>query len=477
MHADLLHRVYSRNPQIVHAALAELKSTYRDHYIEALIRLLIKASSPRQLPVLVKQQEYEKQLAQLLQYGDASDEVMYATQLLRRMQKQWRKQHEVIQDLRREIVHLGRPAWSAMMELAKDDPRTFVEHINSLMLDFENVVTFEDILASTQHEQVRIRQRAGYMLAKFDDPRVVPALVGVIRNGGNEDEGDSMRNREAAARALAQHGQSGIHALLNLYQHATALRDAAAIGLMQAGDARALDIALEWMLLPDATKRLTGLSGLGKMLEALPEVKLPRVLDALTERIAQGNENSYSSASKLVALLGKPAIEPMLQLAGDMAAEGGKSLGRVYALDALWQIYQADPMVLDTRFTDLLQQLVGDSTNPQLAQFAAQILVQLPIEQGLETLVKALDMHCQNAKGLMSILYAIGQLDDVRALPALKNLFNYWQMQEPSIEVSELLNEISDIAERIEQKQIEERYILEEQSISIPSEHRVPSEV
>jgi hypothetical protein len=468
MHSDLLHRVYSRNPQIVHAALAELQSNYPDHQVEALLRLLIQASSPRQLPILVKQQEYEKRLARLLQYGDVSDELMYGTQLLKRVQKQWRKQNDVVQDLRRELVHYGRSAWAVMMELARSEPRTFVEHVNSLMLDFEGVATFEDMLAATEHEQVRIRQRAGYMLAKFDDPRVVPALVGVIRNGGNEneDDGDSHRNREAAARALAQHGQSGIHALLNLYQHATALRDAAAIGLMQAGDARALDIALEWMLLPDSTKRLTGLNGLGKMLEALPQVKLPRVIDALTTRIAQGNESSYSPASKIVALLGGPAIEPMLKLAGDMAAEGGKSLGRVYALDALWQIYQADPMLLDTRFLHLLEHLVGDSSNPQLMQFAAQIIVQLPIDQSLETLFRAMDAHCNNAKSLMSILYAIGQLDDARALPALRNLFRYWQNQQPSVEVSELLQEISDVAERIEQKQAEERYLLEESEMA-----------
>jgi hypothetical protein len=459
MHPDLLHRVYSRNPQVVHAALAELQAAYPDHQVEALMRLLIQASSPRQLPVLVKQQEYERRLTRLLRFGDASDEMMYGTQLLKRVQKQWRKQSDVVQDLRREIVQLGRPAWAALMALAHDEPRTFVEHVNSVMLDFEGVVTFEDILTATQHDRIRIRQRAGYMLAKFDDPRVVPALVGVIRSGGNADEGDATRNREAAARALAQHGQNGIHALLNLYQHATALRDAAAIGLMQAGDSRALDIALEWMLLPDTTKRLTGLNGLGKMLEALPHVKIPRVLDALTVRIAQGNESSFSSASKIVALLGRPAIEPMLQLAGNMAMQGGKSLGRVYALDALWQIYQADPMLLDKRFIGLLQQLVGDTSNPQLAQFAAQIYIQLPPEQSLESLLQAVDIHWQNPKGLMSILYAIGQIDDGRTLPVLKGLFSYWQSQEPSLEASELLHEISDVAERIEHKHADEHYL------------------
>jgi hypothetical protein len=222
------------------------------------------------------------------------------------------------------------------------------------------------------------------------------------------------------------------------------------------------------MLLPDATKRLTGLNGLGKMLEALPEVKIPRVLDALTTRIAQGNESSFSSASKLVALLGRPAVEPMLKLAGDMASEGGKSLGRVYALDALWQIYQADPMLLDKRFLALLQHLVGDAGNTQLAQFAAQIIVQLPVDQSLDTLMRALDMHCHDPRGLMSILYAIGQLDDPRALPSLKNLFSFWQTQQPTLEASELLQEISDVAERIEQKQVEERYMLAEQELANP---------
>jgi HEAT repeat protein len=448
---DLLKRMYSSDPETHQGALAEILSDPGSALI-TLLELLARVGDSGQPTAPLSPEEIQAQLAALELHGDESlDELVTMVSRVQLFQNSFRQQSEVMLDLRRAAASLGRPAWAEMMGLARSGPKHYLDPIHYLMLDLEDAATVDDLLAVLEHEQVRLRQRAAYMLAKHDDLRVVPVLAALLNN----DDGSSINypfdTREVAARALAECGRPGADTLLEVFNAGDLeIRDFVIVGLMQTGDPRALDAALSWLLAPDARQRLAGLHGIDRMLGTLPPDHMPRVLEALIQRIRQGDENSFSPASAVIAKLGEMVVEPMLALVGDRALDSVNETARAYALDALWHIYRTTPASIGVRFPELVGRLVGENRNPTLAAFAAQILAELPGAQSVDALLAALQTHRESRPTLTSIVFALGQQGDPRALPPLRNLLAHWQNQPRNFENFELVDEINGAVDRIE---------------------------
>jgi hypothetical protein len=294
------------------------------------------------------------------------------------------------------------------------------------------------------------------MLAKHDDPRIVPALVGLLTGRKDDDLTDQQsadeQLQEVAARALAITGQAGSDALLELYQHGDPIfRTPVTVGLMDAGDPRALDVALEWLLLDDDSKRLHSLRGVERMLDKLPEDKLPRVMEAFVERVRQGNENSFSPASKVIAKLGTVAVEPMLALVDDASLDAISMESRLYALDSIWQLYQTTPEAVGNRLSEALDLAITNTSNRHLAAAAARIMARIPAAaDSIIALLTAMQTYRDDADVLKSIVYSVGQRQDTRALPILRDLLEHWQNRPQNFESFEVTDEIRGAIDRLE---------------------------
>jgi HEAT repeat protein len=313
------------------------------------------------------------------------------------------------------------------------------------MLDFEGIAAVDDLLTAIQHEQALIRHRAIHMVAKqHNDPRVIPALMAIMRAP------DALvETREIAARALGDCGRAGVDTLLDAYGESS-LRDYAGKGLLQSGDLRAFDIALEWLLMPDSSKRASGLFGLERMLNALDTSQKAQAVAALVQRVRQGDENSFAPASKVIAQFGDLAVEPMFEILGDPSLDRTNEAVRTYALDALWRIQQAAPSSLGSRFSESVRRLVNIHDNKTLKATAIHILARLPDPDALDDLLRMLDTQRDDAAGLPAVVYAIGQQHDPRALPALRALLDHWKSQPQTFENFELIDEIEGAIDHIE---------------------------
>ena len=443
---DLLRRIFSSDPQIHQAALVEILQA-PDTAVETLLDLLACSTPDRrfepQAPFNLS--DLQALAAMLPNSSMLEPEFLAAFAKAQAFRDSFRQPREVILDLRRALVSLGRPAWIEMLALAQSTPERYATHVEYAMLDFKAVVIIDDVLGVLEHPQARIRQRAIYMLAQFGDPRAVSTLLGLLY------QSTSISTREAAAGGLAHLGKAGADALWDVYQGGNAqVRREAIDGLMQSGDPRALDIALEWLLTSNHKERLRGQVGLDRMLSALAEEDLPRVLDALIERLRQGNENNFSPVSQVIAKLGQRAVEPMRMLLADTSLDAQSSNIRLYALDALARIDQIDPASLGSSFPGMLKQLIFERNNPYLAASAARLLGRFTEADTLHTLLSALEIQRDDPVILTSIVVALGQHQDQRALPPLDQLRKYWQAQPSNFEAAELIDEINGALERIE---------------------------
>lgn len=426
MTENLLRRVYSSDPRVHRAALADVLSS--GNPVQRLLDLLVEVArddlSHPQTPE--SSDALDARLMQMMDDGASEQELIAALQQARPFQGEFRGQRMVVIDLQRALVGLGRPAWAQMMELARRSPEPYAAPVEDALDDFAGVAAVEDVLRALTHEEKRIRRRAGDLLSESEDGYV-----------------------ETAARALAARGTAGADALLEIYrQAADPLRNLVGIGLMHTGDPRALDLALEWLLAPDSKLRLSGLGGLNRMIDNLPAEDMPRVIEALVKRLRQGDENSFAPISDVIAKLGQQAVASMQGVLEDTTLDPDHPQARLYALDALWQINQNAPANVGTDFAGLLTRLVLELSNPQLAGYAARLLGQSQDVAAFAALFAALEAH-HDTEVLMTVVYALGRRRDAAALPALQRLKRRLELQPPSFEMTELIDEIDGAVDNI----------------------------
>jgi hypothetical protein len=177
MPEDLLKRIYSSDPQVHRAALAEVLSS--DDPVQGLLDLLVASAkddlSRPQTPE--SSDALDAHLMKMMDEGASEQELIAAIQQANPFQHAFRGQRMVIIDLQRALVGLGRPAWAQMMELARLSPEPYAAQVEDAMDDFAGVATVEDVLMALTHDDARLRQRASDLLAESEDARVLMRIV------------------------------------------------------------------------------------------------------------------------------------------------------------------------------------------------------------------------------------------------------------------------------------------------------------
>jgi HEAT repeat protein len=452
---DLLQRLYSTDLQVYRAALKEILDE-PDTAVETLFVLVKRTYNSTQPEWPIAPEEVQRQVSSLLSGDISFDVLLESANRMQEFRKSIRSQTEVRQNLLDAIVGLGCPAWEKMMELTRPSPKPYPYpgYITSLMPEFKNIISFDDALIALKHEYIPIRHKITVMLPDFDDERVVPTLLTILYDSENATTDGNFDIRQLAAWSLVDCGEKGIDALLDAHgANDTEVSYFAAVALMRTGDPRTLNIALDWLLSQDAKKRLNGLSGLDRMLDRLSVDHIPYVFDKMVQRIRQGDENSFSPASKVIAKFGAIAVEPMIALVEDVALDKENPQIRLYALDSLWQIHLTHTANLDIRLLQLAENLVCGQGNPELASAAAQALAQLSLEVDSGALLEAIQIHRDDPITLANVVYALGRKGNQRTLSPLRNLKKYWKSKPSTFDGSELLFAIDDAIHSIRERQ------------------------
>jgi HEAT repeat protein len=295
--------------------------------------------------------------------------------------------------LKQVLVRMGKPTWDEMMYLADNSPRGgFLRAVDSSMSDFGDTVSVDDVLAALQHNQYRVRVRAAYMLAKRDDPRVVPTLEAMIRqpDGTRFTAKEYEDLRATGARALAGAGDAGVQVLIDAaHDDDPQVREAVTFGLMWVTDVRAFDSLAELIQSPDRNKVWRAIVGFDRMADKLSPEQQAKVMSWLTAWMSAPSDNMFdmSSANRLIEKLGSVAVEPLLAQVNDV---NGSDYSRYQALSSLGILYKKQP--------------------------------NLPMREKVMVSVLSLTPALNDLEQVAIVAYVLNEAGDERAIPYLQDL-------------------------------------------------------
>jgi HEAT repeat protein len=254
------------------------------------------------------------------------------------------------------------------------------------------------------------------MLAKRDDPRVVPTLEAMMRqpNGTQFTAKEYDDLRATGARALASAGDAGVQVLIDAtHDDDPQVREAVTFGLMWVTDVRAFDSLAELIQSPDRNKASRAIVGFDRMADKLSLEQQAKLMGWLTVWMSAPSDNMFhmSSANRLIEKLGEAAVEPLLAQVND---PNGSDYSRYQALSSLANLYTKQRQIPNLR---------------ERVMEAAMSLSPAPEKLNLVT----------------SVVYVLKAVGDERAIPYLQDLHQRLKNQSEDAE-----GNVTELCETIE---------------------------